>query len=456
MKGEAQNARERLNQAQEQRRERFRYNGSGQTAENGVTLDDFHAYMLMHNYIFTPTGDLWPANSVNARIPPITVGKKLMPASTWLDKNKPVEQMTWAPGEPAIITGKMISHGGWIARKNHTVFNLYRPPLIERGNAAEVDRWLDHINKIYPENAAHIINWCAHRVQFPQEKINHALVFGGAQGIGKDTLIEPVKRAVGPWNVAEVSPQQMLGRFNGYLKSVILRVSEARDLGEVNRFQFYDHLKAYTAAPPDVLRVDEKNIREYSVFNCCGIILTSNHKADGIFLPADDRRHYVAWSDLTKDDFVDDYWTGLWHWYNHGGDRHVAAFLAELDLTEFDPKAPPPKTAAFWDIVHSNCAPEEGELADVLEGLGNPYAVTLEKIIERATDSLAEWLRDRRHARQIPHRLENCGYIVVRNEAVKDGRWKVSGRNQTIYAKAELPLRDRVAAAGRLAQGRGL
>ncbi len=57
----------------------------------------------------------------------------------------------------------------------------------------------------------------------------------------------------------------MLGRFNGFLKTVILRINEARDLGDVNRFQFYDHMKAYTAAPPDVLRVDEKNLREHSV-----------------------------------------------------------------------------------------------------------------------------------------------------------------------------------------------
>src|SRR5262249_4121642 len=137
-------------------------------------------------------------------------------------------------------------------------------------------------------------------------------------------------------NFAEVSPQQMLGRFNGYLKSVILRVSEARDLGEVNRYQFYDHLKAYTAAPPDVLRVDEKNLREYSVFNCCGVIITSNHKPDGISLPDDDRRHYVAWSDLDKTDFDEDYWNRIWTYYlDQGGFRHVAGYLAQLDISGF-------------------------------------------------------------------------------------------------------------------------
>jgi hypothetical protein len=184
----------------------------------------------------------------------------------------------------------------------------------------------------------HIICWLAQRVQRPQEKINHALVLGGGQGIGKDTALEPLKHAIGPWNFSEVSPQQMLGRFNGFLKSVILRVSEARDLGEVDRFAFYDHMKALTAAPPDVLRVDEKNLREHSVINCCGIIITTNYKLNGIYLPADDRRHFVAWSHLTKDDFFADYWGDLWGWYRNGGCGHVAAYLAALVISGFDPK----------------------------------------------------------------------------------------------------------------------
>jgi hypothetical protein len=431
----------------------------GNGLDAGVTLDDFFAYMIEHKYIFAPTGDIWPGSSVNARIAPIQVGVDdkgepvFISASAWLDRTKPVEQMTWAPGEPGIISGRLISHGGWIPREKHTVFNLYRPPLIEPGNAAEADRWLDHVYKVYPADADHIIKWCAQRVQFPHIKINHALVLGGAQGIGKDTLLEPVKRAVGPWNFTEVSPQVMLGRFNGYVKSVILRVNEARDLGEVNRYQFYDHMKAYLASPPDVLRVDEKNRHEYSVFNCCGVVLTSNHKADGIYLSADDRRHFVAWSELTKHSFVDDYWTSLWHWYDHGGDRHVAAYLAELDISEFDPKAPPPKTEAFWDIVHANSAPEEGELADVLEKLadkqGNPPpATTLALISAKASLDLQDWLRDRRNRRAIPHRLEGVGYTPVRNpDAPADGLWKIRGTRQVVYARCELSFRSRLIAA---------
>jgi len=177
-------------------------------------------------------------------------------------------------------------------------------------------------------------------VQRPHIKINHALVLGGHPGVGKDTLLEPVKRAVGPWNFAEVTPRQLLGRFNGFAKSVILRVNEARDLGDVDRYAFYDHMKAYTAAPPDVLRIDEKNLREYNVINCCGVIITTNYKADGIYLPADDRRHFVAWSDRKKEEFQPKYWNDLWGWYEREGYGHVAAYLASLDISAFDPKAP--------------------------------------------------------------------------------------------------------------------
>ncbi len=286
-------------------------------AVGGVSLEDFNAYMPMHNYIFAPSREPWPASSVNARLGSIPLfnadgmpvlneeGEQVeMAASAWLDRNRPVEQMTWAPGLPMLIRDRLISDGGWIERPKVTCLNLYRSPTIVPGNAAEADRWLDHVHKVYGDVGDHVVKFLAHRVQKPQEKINHALVLGGCQGIGKDTMLEPVKHAVGPWNLAEVSPHHMLGRFNGFLKSVILRVSEARDLGDVNRYQFYDHMKSYTAAPPDVLRVDEKNLREHSILNCCGVIITTNHKADGIFLPADDRRHYVAWSDLTKDDFT--------------------------------------------------------------------------------------------------------------------------------------------------------
>lgn len=423
----------------------------GRRANGGdlpVTRDDFYAYMPTHSYLYIPTRDMWPATSVNARLP-MTDDMK---PSAWLDTYRPVEQMTWAPGEDLLIEDRLISGGGWIYKKGCACFNLYLPPQVEEGDPEDVEPWLDHLCKIYGDHAGHIVNWLAHRVQFPGQKINHALVLGGPQGVGKDTLLEPVKYAIGPWNFQEVVPKQVMGRFNSFVKSVILRVSEARDLGDVDRYDFYDHMKTLTAGPPDVLRCDEKNLREHSVPNVCGVIITTNHKADGIYLPADDRRHFVAWTERTKDDFGTNYWNDHWGWYRQGGIRNVAAFLKSRDLSGFDPKAPPPKTEAWHDIVDSNRAPEDADLADCLEAMGNPDAVTIEGLIEtakwKADDGLfSQWLQDRKNRRQIPYRMETAGYVPVRNDTAQDGLFKFSGRRQVIYAKAGLTLRDRIRAA---------
>ena len=181
--------------------------------------------------------------------------------------------------------------------------------------------------------------------------------------------------------------------------------------------------------------------------NVCGVIITTNHKTGGIYLPPDDRRHYAARSELTRDAFEPGYWNALYRWYAGGGMRNIAAYLAALDLAEFDPKAPPPKAAAFWDIVDANRAPEDAEVADALEALKNPEAVTLAEIRIYASDSFLDWLDDRRNRRLIPRRLEAVGYLPVRNQGAKDGLWVIDDRRQSIYVRIDLPPHERHVAA---------
>ena len=250
-------------------------------------------------------------------------GKPLrIAASAWLDRYRPVEQMTWAPGEEMLLRDRLIAEGGWFPRRGVTCFNLYRPPLIGPGEPDEAERWLNHVHAVYRDDAEHIIHWLAHRVQRP-EKLNHALVLAASK--------EPAR--ILHWNRSNARLARGTGqrrararildsRFNAYLKSVILRISEARDLGESDRLAFYDDMKAIIAAPPDVLRIHEKHVRasNYSD-NVVGVIITTNHKSDGIYLPEDDRRHFIAWSPRKRSDFPDSYWRERWHYYSEeGGD----------------------------------------------------------------------------------------------------------------------------------------
>src|SRR5262249_37117088 len=73
----------------------------------GFSLEDIFAYRPTHSFIYVPSREMWSAASIDARIPPISnaAGKagESLKASKWLASNRPIEQMTWAPGEPMLI-----------------------------------------------------------------------------------------------------------------------------------------------------------------------------------------------------------------------------------------------------------------------------------------------------------------------------------------------------------------
>jgi hypothetical protein len=424
---------------------------------NGIALGDFIAYLPTHQYYHVPTGAMWAAISINTKINGLFENGKEISASTWLDKHHCAVQTTWMPGEPLEIKDRVINDGGWIDHPGVTCLNLYRPPNVAPGDSQEAGPWIEHCIKVYGElDANRMLDWFAHRVQRPHEKINHALFLGGSPGIGKDTLLAPVINAIGPWNAQDIAPKTLLGQFNTYARAVILRVSETHDLGDVNRYTFYDASKVYCASPPDFLRVNQKHMQEFYVKNVCGVIFTSNYR-DGLYLPEDDRRHDIMWSELVAADFADGYWTKLWSWYSDGGNEHVASYLMSRDISKFNPAAPPPKGPAFWAIVDSSAAPEDSEFGDLLDCIthdlvdmedgGWPAAVTLSQVRRYADEPMKAWIDDRRNRRSVPHRFDKCGYVPVRNNTRKEGNWIVLKKRQVIYAKKELSLRARYEAA---------
>ncbi|KVH51194.1 hypothetical protein WJ39_08555 [Burkholderia diffusa] len=420
---------------------------------SGHSYNDFYAYLPTHGYLHAPSHAIWPAASINSILPYRQVNGRWMKPSRWLDQYQAVTQLAWAPDSPTLIRGRIMQESGWQAHPDACLFNLYTPPSVLPGDARLATPWIDHLKRLYPDHFEHLANWFAHTVQHPGIKINHALLLGGAPGIGKDTLLEPVRAAVGAHNFADISPRMMQSRFNGWLRNIIVRVSEVRDLGDVDRYAFYEHCKPLLAAPPDALRVDEKNLREYYVANACNIIFTSNYLADGLYLPADDRRHFVAWSEARATDFQEGYWRDMWTWYANGGLGHVGAWLRARDLATFDPKMPPPHTPAFWIMAQAIDAPEQSEMHDLLDLLNNPPAVTLSDLVTGAMRhnmrEIEEQLVNRRLRRSIPRRMEHVGYAPVRNPNAEDGLFKVGGKRVVIYALRSLNPADQLQAAQR-------
>jgi hypothetical protein len=438
---------------------------TGRQTTGPLPITDFVAFSPDHSYIYKPDGADWSTAAVNSRVPPIKRGpdrrgrpRKPISASTWLDRNDAVVQRTWVPGDPQIIKDKLFDQGGVISKPGARVFNLYRPPVIVRGADDDISWWQGHLYELWPNEADHIEKYFAHRVQLPGEKINHGLLLCGAQGIGKDNIIEPLRRAVGAWNVREVSPQAMLGNFNEFVQSVVLRISEIKDLGDIDRFAFYEACKTLMASPPETLRCNPKFVKPYHIQNVTSPIMTSNYKVSGLYLPADDRRHFVAWSNVPEGSYDAPYWTRYWKRLENGGAEAVAAHLRNLDISKFDPKAAPPKTQAFWEIVDSLRTAEGGDMADMIEGLGNPAILTVWFIVEEAKranlQKFAEWLEDPKNRRKTSIELEENGYQRLANRHDRRGRWSFasgwdlgrwripSGWRGSVYRREDLTDRD--------------
>jgi hypothetical protein len=440
-----------------------------------IDFDDFYAIAPANRCVYRPTRDLWLNEAVDKRLPrqplldangnPVRDSRgriKTISPTERLAKERSAERTVWVPGEPEVIRGKLAIDTGWIEKSGATSYNLYLPPNAIPGDAAQATRWVEHWNTLYPNEADHIISWLAHRRQYPGIKPNHCLVLVGSPEIGKDTLLYPMRDAVGPWNFHDITLNHLVSPHNDFLCATIIRINEARDIGDINRgkidrYSLHDHMKALMTSPPETHRINRKYIPQYVAFSRMGFIITTNH-SDALYLPDDDRRHLVGISEIKRPDLPRKFFDDFYNWYdNEGGIGHVIAYLQQRNLSNFNSKQAPLKTTGFWGMVHVDYGPDHSELVEAIDALsthdehGNiiaaPAAVTIAQLVEKVPSAV--WLIERKMSRVIPHRLRRCGYVRVANPDAprNDGLWRINSKQIAIYAREDLRPPQRMEAA---------
>lgn len=435
---------------------------SNKTIPATATPDNFYWIMSDSKFMYTPTRSLFERPAVQRQI-----GKE---EASLVERDRVCSNLTWIPGLPTIVRDKVIIEGELEDFPGNNLFNWYKPPrpLPDDADPAQAQFWLDLGFTLFGDDLPHTLDWLAWKTQHPDIKINHALVLGSyEQGIGKDSWLSPVRRGIGPSNWRNVSASHALTgiekNFTPFLRASIARISEAHEMG-VKRFAFYDATKDWCAAPPETLTIADKNVKEFPIMNAVGVIFTTNHKTDGLYIPPEDRRLYYAWSPRTQADFSEAFWRDYWDRVKGGADKHVAAYLMARDLSAFDPGRPPPKTPAWHEAVAANRNPQDNDLTDLLDKTGDDWifacepsradALTLDQLRQNpdCPRSLHELFSDAAKRRTAAHRLETAGYSSINNPDRKDGQWRIDGKSQTIYARRELPHADQLSAARALVE----
>lgn len=393
--------------------------------------EDFWAELSSHRYINRHTRASWSVDAVNGHLKRYTDTLGMKPAA-WLDQFRAVSQMNWQPGYPELIVGMVEDQGTLIPNPKGKIYNLYRETTAV-ATEGEITRWLQHMQYLYPTDWQYILNWMAYRVQNPGDKINHALVVGGIPRTGKDMILTPLKYGVGESNLKTISPQKIFKDFNDWVECTLLVVNEAKDLGDVDRYTFENTIKQYIAAPPSTLTCNKKNLHPYQVPNVMSVVITTNFKLDGLFIPPDDGRYYVAWSDSPRIN-QDGYYEGFWEWLENGGGKQACyGYLMKLDVSGFRPKDNPPRTEAWHQIVSAGRNPEETMMSDVLEGL--KIATVREIMVKLQMSNQHDLLNAlTKGGRRIPSILSRVGMDALPNPNTTDGRWRLDdGRKDTLY-----------------------
>ena len=289
--------------------------------------------------------------------------KRKVEASVSYDENRQkygapaIRALTYASGETILCSRDGVVYGNrW---------KDARPPV----SAGNVDLWLEHCERLIPDHQerAHVLNVMAYKVQHPKAKINHALLHGGTQGCGKDTLYAPFIWSVcGEFdkNKGLLDGDSLNSQWGYQLEAEILVLNELREPEAKERRAMANRLKPIIAAPPDMLPINRKGLHPYMMLNRLMVLAFSNDPVP-IVLDSSDRRWFCTWSSAPK--LAEDKARALWAWYKAGGFQAVGAWLHARDVSAFNPSAVPMMTEYKRTMILNGMSTAEEFLLDRLE-----------------------------------------------------------------------------------------
>lgn len=269
------------------------------------------------------------------------------------------DKMDFAPKKPKIFKeGKIMYTNGW------------NPQEAVTGKPGDCTPWLRHWDVLgWSEHRDHMLKFMAFTLLHPEQKINHIILLGGGEGVGKDFILKPFIQAMGDYS-RTIQGHELLSSFEDYLfNTKHLHINEI-ELGDHSKSgEVATKLKPLATAPPDRLRVNKKFANPVSIQNIVNLTMTSNSKLPIRFNNIS-RRFYAVWTDLDirgddmniKQEWVK-YWNDLWNWMRNGGIEHCIYYLRNnVDLTDFNPGATPKITDFMREISDSSKSPAQQTL----------------------------------------------------------------------------------------------
>jgi hypothetical protein len=229
-----------------------------------------------------------------------------------------------------------------------------------------------HLDLLYsdPNDGAiaceHLLDCLAFMVQHPGEKIRHVyLLASPEQQIGKGQLLELIKRLLGPDNHQTIEGEDFGEKFNAHTADYQLLVVEELPLS--NKLGIYNKIKTLLTERDKL--VEKKGVQKFRARTPDFLLATSNHSRP-LTLEKADKRVFLYESPMRRQ--PGDYYGSV----AEAIKSEAPAFLHDLlhrDLSNFDPKAPPPMTAAKHRLLYDSISETEKSLHELVEDGNAPF-----------------------------------------------------------------------------------
>lgn len=336
-------------------------------------------------------------NAIFRHIPCMSIhGQKSrrVEASTCFDENRQAKGgrllygITYAAGESVLVS-----------RDGEVYGNRWRDarprPAPGQEWTGDITPWLQHCETLVPEvsEREHLFDIMAYKLQRPDVKINHAVLHGGTQGCGKDTMWAPFLWAVcGPGlkNRGLLDSNTINGQWGYALESEILIINELKEPEAAQRRALANNLKPIIAAPPEMLSINRKGLHPYDMVNRLFVLAFTNESIP-LTIDSQDRRWFAVWSHAPK--MSDGDGRALWDWFKAGGFQRIAGWLYRRDVSKFNPGAAPAWTEFKHNLVEHGMSMAESYLVELIRTgrdefsrgvVGSPFHAVCDRVAGRA------------------------------------------------------------------------
>jgi hypothetical protein len=209
----------------------------------------------------------------------------------------------------------------------------------------------------------YVLQWMANLFQNPASKAYTSIVmWSRVQGTGKNLIWECVGNLFNDRHYTLVSQEVFDDAFTEWKANRVFVICD--EVSSTEKRQTADRIKGWITSSSN--SINTKNEPKFNQPNLIKYVFLSNHP-DAVFLDDSDRRFFVV--NVTQGRLPDYEAKEYTSWRDNGGRAALLYFLLNLDLSDFNGKAPAPMSSAKQEMIDDNRSDFEGWLDHLLDNI---------------------------------------------------------------------------------------